>query len=184
MQVIPRSAEVDKALKTVIGTIENALDSLNAQAGKLMMRGEYDKAEALARRGREIKAFIQEVETLRKQWKNLLRPARKVRPVKNEKTPLWSFYQPILQALEALGGEAKRQALMDEVEKIMAPVFKENDRDSMSGGRFQRWQVMVLRARKAMVQEGWVEAGGGLVWRITNAGRRAAKAELSRFMKS
>jgi hypothetical protein len=97
---------------------------------------------------------------------------------------LWAYYQPILRALESLGGEAKRTPLMEEVEKLMAAEFKKGDRDLLSNGRLQRWQVMVLHARKHMVQEGWLESGSGFLWRITSSGRRAAKAEAPRTKRS
>lgn len=184
MSKIPRSAEVDKALKATVRAVEKALDALNGQAGKLMSRGQYEKAESLAQTGREVMTFVQEVEALRTRWRALCRGPQAERKAKNEKTPLWTYYQPILRALEALGGEAKREPLMAEVEKLMAADFKASDRDPLSGGKFQRWQVMVLRARKHMVQEGWIESGGGFSWRITNAGRRAAKADVAKTKKS
>lgn len=183
MSNVPRSVEVDKAFKATIHAVENALDALNGQAGKLMSRGQYEKAEALAQRGREVKAFVQEVESLRTRWTKLRRGPRVIRKAKNEKTPLWTYYQPILRALDALGGEAKRESLMAEVEKHIASGFKESDRDLMSRGRLQRWQVMVLRARKHMVQEGWLESVSGPTWRITSSGRRTSKADLPRSEK-
>jgi hypothetical protein len=33
---------------------------------------------------------------------------------------------------------------------------------------------MIRRARKHLAREGWIEGGSGRLWRITEAGRRAA----------
>lgn len=184
MSNVPKAGEVDRALKAVVRAVENSLTVLNGRAGKVMATGKYEKAQALAERGLQVKSFIQEVEGLRKRWRELRRGSKATRKNKQEKTPLWAYYQPILRALDAVGGEAKRQTLMVEAEKQLASSFKDGDRDAMSGGRLERWQVMVLRSRKHLVQEGWIEPGTGTVWRITSAGRRAAKADLARTKKS
>jgi len=39
----------------------------------------------------------------------------------------------------------------------------------------ERWQIMVRRSRKSLAAEGWIEDRSGPVWRITDAGRRAAE---------
>jgi hypothetical protein len=55
----------------------------------------------------------------------------------------------------------------------MGASFQPGDRDEARKGR-ERWRVMVRRAHKPLVAEGWIEKGSGPVWRITEAGRHAA----------
>lgn len=184
MSNIPREAEVDKALRVAVQKTERALEALNRQAGNVMSRGQYELAESMARKGRDIKGFICELKTAQANWRELCRGAESPKKSKVMMTPLWAYYQPILRALESLGGEAKRASLFAEVGKEIAPDLKAGDRDPLSGGKLQRWQVMVLRARKHMVHEGWLESGGGVLWRITSAGRLAAKADTAKTKKA
>jgi hypothetical protein len=180
MKPIPRGKEVDKAFSNVVKAVEQSLAELNQQAGRLMSQGQYDQAEVLAGRGREIKVFIQEIETFRSHWKALSQGSQSPVVGKSSKTPLWSYYQPILRALEALGGEGTRNQVMPLVEKEMASLFQPGDRDPMSGGKYERWQVMIMWSRKHLIQEGWIEPGAKGMWCITHAGRKAAKAELEK----
>lgn len=52
------------------------------------------------------------------------------------------------------------------------------DREPRGRGT-ERWQVMIRRARRHLVAEGWIESGSGEAWRITEAGRRATEKEIS-----
>jgi hypothetical protein len=45
--------------------------------------------------------------------------------------------------------------------------------DALAGG-YESWRVMIRRARKHLVAEGWIEDRTGPIWRITEAGRKAA----------
>lgn len=55
----------------------------------------------------------------------------------------------------------------------MGPSLLPGDRRAMARGR-ERWRIMIQRARKQLVAEGWIENRSGLSWRITDAGRRTA----------
>lgn len=180
MKPVPHGKDVDKAFTGVVKAVEHALAGLNQQAGRLMSQGQYDQAEALAGNGREIKAFIQEIEALRLRWQNLSKGNKTPTKGKLPKTPLWSYYQPILLALEARGGEATRNQVMETVEKSMASSFQAGDHDLLSNGKFERWQIMIMRSRKHLIQEDWIEIGKKGVWCITSAGKKAAKAKLEK----
>lgn len=180
MKTIPRSRQVEQALKQVVKAIENSLTNLNQQAGRLMAKGKYDEATELADHGRSIQAFIGEIEGLQGRWRDLGKSGttNKRMKRKGETTPLWSYYQPILQALESLGGVARCGDLGPVVEQLMAADLHAGDREVMANNRM-RWQVMINRARKHIREEGWIEKDGSN-WRITAAGRRAAKADAAR----
>jgi len=61
------------------------------------------------------------------------------------------------------------------LQKTFVPKLKPGDLDLLSGDR-PRWKIMVRRARKAMREEGFIGDGVSTFWKITSAGRRAAKS--------
>jgi hypothetical protein len=77
----------------------------------------------------------------------------------------------------AVGGEATRGKVEPQVESLMRDTLRPGDQETMARG-LKRWQVMIRRARKHLVSEGWIEDGAGPTWRITSAGRRAADEPL------
>lgn len=176
MKRIPNAREVDQALRSVRTAVKEALKELNEAAGQVMAKGDYSTAESLAAKGREIRDFQSEVDALRKRWREL-RGGGGGGAGKATTTALWAYYQPILKALTEAGGEARRGELEPTVERLMSSTLQPGDRHPMARGQ-ERWQVMIRRAHKPLVAEGWIEDGSGAVWRITDAGRRAAEEPL------
>lgn len=172
MKRVPEGRGVSQALRALRVTIRRSLKGMNELAAQRMARGDYEAGETLARRGREIRQFLDEADTLRKRWLEIYRS--KSGPLKDETTPLWAYYQPILRALVEIGGEGTRADLEFQVLQLMKHQLRSGDGASGSAAR-ERWRVMVQRARKPLVSEGWIEAGAGKLWRITDAGRRAAR---------
>jgi Mrr N-terminal domain len=172
---VPEIRKVTRALGGTDKVIKDCLRAVNQSAAKLMSRGDYSAAQGLASVGMEIQGFRRELKALRQKW-NGIGGAREQKGGKNSATPLWGYYQPILRALITLGGEARRQDIEPEVEKVMKDKFQPGDTNGVSRGRL-RWQVMIRRAHRHMVKEGWLEKHAGKVWKITAAGRQAAKGE-------
>lgn len=172
MKRIPNAREVDKALKGTITATKSVLKGLNALAGQVMAKGNYVEAEGLVEKGKEIQAFQTELAASIKRWREI-RSNRAQRESKNKSTPLWGYYQPILKALLELDGQATREQLEPVVEGLMTSAFEPGDRDVMARGR-ERWKVMLQRARKHLVTEGWIEDDRSKAWKITPAGRKAA----------
>jgi hypothetical protein len=159
MKKVPDSLRVAQALKAADKAIHVSLRKLNRQAGQLMARGDYSGAETLAATGRELQSFRAEFDALRKRW-NGIRAGAKTDHVKNATTPLWAYYQPILQALAELGGEARRSDIEPHVERLMKEKFQPGDNDPVARGRL-RWQAMIRRAHRHLLKEGWLEARSG-----------------------
>ena len=61
----------------------------------------------------------------------------------------------------------------------MSATLQSADRDAMARGR-ERWRVMVRRARRHLVAEGWIEDRAGPAWRITDTGRQAAEKQIGK----
>ena len=176
MSRIPDARGVDQSLKSVRAAVKQALKGLNQNAAQQMAKGNYEAAEALVSRGREIQRFREQVELIRKQWRELRRGGNG--PVERKpRTAQWEYFQPILKALTETGGSAGRVALEPLVARLMAAMLQPGDHEPLGRGT-ERWQVMIARARKQMATEGWIEAGPSPTWRITEAGRRAASRAL------
>ena len=173
MTRVPQTKGVVKALRQVREAAQRSLRALNQTASERMRKGDYAAAEGLAAKGKEIKAFFSDIETLKKRWSEISGSGGHER--KGAQTPLWLYYQPVLRAIVDKGGESVRPAIEESVEKIMRNTFQAKDRELLSRGR-ERWRVMVRRTRRWLVQEGWIEDTKGKRWIITEAGRKAAES--------
>jgi hypothetical protein len=178
MKRIPRSTEVNKAFVACTREIKTTLREINQQASKLLSRGDYSAAEAEVEVARTVQGFLAETEALRKKWSSLRREIRGEAKTKPETTPLWEYYQPILQAMVDLGGTATRDEIISHLASSLPDRLKPGDLRPMAKGR-PRWHVMVRRARKAMIKEDYLEDQLGRRWIITDAGRRVAKSAVS-----
>lgn len=172
MKKVPNAGTVTRAIKAVTQATKRTRRSVNSAAAKRMAKGDYPGAEAFAAKGKEILQFEEEVAALLRRWKTI-QGGGKVSP-KGPVTPLWQYYQPVLQALVQAGGTARREELEPAVERLMANVLQARDHDLLPRGR-ERWREMVRRTHRPLVAEGWLDKKGGLTWRITEAGRKAAE---------
>ena len=68
MKRIPDSQKVTKALREATKAVKESLHGLNQQAGQQMARGDYTGAEELASKGREIHAFLSQIESIQKDY--------------------------------------------------------------------------------------------------------------------
>ena len=183
MKKIPRAKKVRQALRASDVAVKEALKELNLTAGALMSKGDYAGAEALASKGLQIQKFRGQLQELKEQWKKIQSAGHRKGNSDGTSTPLWQYFQPILKALVEAGGEARRSELEPLFSKHFEHTMKPGDEYPMARGR-TRWQVMVRRARKPMVAEGWLEPGVGKIWRVTEKGRRAASQDLTPKKKS
>lgn len=175
MTKVPGAGGVERALRNVKREIKGSLKQIHDLASKLLSRGNYVGAQALVDVARLVNSFDLEVETFREKWRSL-RGGGTSTGAQAEKTPLWEYYRPILQALVSGDGRASTSELLSRLEPLLAKALKPEDFEAMSNGR-PRWQVMVRRARRPMRKEGFIERDGGKEWRITSAGRKAAAGQ-------
>ncbi len=176
MKRIPHAQGVVKALRSVRMAAQKSQKGLNLAASQRMAKGDYATAEILAARGKEIRQFQSEVEALRKRWREVCGATGGASG--KAATPLWQYYQPILQGLVQAGGECRRAELEEQVEHLMAASLQPGDQGAMARGR-ERWRVVVQRARRPLVAEGWIEDRNGKLWRITDSGRKAAEQPIA-----
>ena len=97
-----------------------------------------------------VDTFRIEVESLHTRWKEIKGGPQGT--AKAPQTPLWEYYQPILEALVDLDGAARIAEIESAVGLLMKDRLVEGDLSIRANGR-ARWQVMIRRARKHIVKE-------------------------------
>lgn len=100
--------------------------------------------------------------------------------------PQAGYEQPILEFLIESGGESRRLDVVQGVFRKVRSRLTPQDLESIPSGSDIRWRRGVLWQKQRMVDDGLIErpeprgtAPRG-IWRLTPAGRRAAKSERSR----
>jgi len=175
---IPKRGEVHSAFKALLGRLGESIKQVNERAAKRMRRGDYDGAERWVQIGTNLGEFRKRVFELREGWGALCLGARRkkhqaAKRGRGPSTPLWEFYQPILQAIVRAGGQAPRKEIEGAVFELIQTRLQPGDLEA-SGGR-TRWQNSIRRARKQLIKEGWLSADGSKdLWRVTEKGRAAA----------
>jgi restriction system protein len=172
---IPRTHQVLQAIRSLGREVKLATKEANQSAAKRLARGDYAGAQSLIEVAKAISEFGNEVKAVHRRWKALRSAGRKLGKKRGDQTPLWEFYRPILQALVSLGGNATRKEIEAKLEETIGGSLKESDCITNSRG-IPRWKIMVGRARKHMIAEGFVTGENLLRWKITAKGEQAAKS--------
>lgn len=173
MSSIPNRQQVRRAIVAVEREVKTSIRKLNQDAGSMLAKGRYDKAEDLVATAKSLQEFQAKAKALRTEWRALRRAARPVQPAKDKVTPLWEYYKLVLQCLQRLGGEAKRSQLERDFEAHCLGLLKPDDSSPTARG-VPRWKKMIQRARQPMIQEGLLEKASGGVWCISAGGKKAA----------
>lgn len=180
MPPVPNKRPVSIAIRSAQRALKQAVKEVNHAAADLAKKGKYEHAEAVMSKGRELLRFREEVVGLEKKWKQVCKQAPGVGKTAGEiSLTAWQYYPPITRCLIALGGKASLKELEDEFLKQMEGHLQTGDHAPSSNGR-ERWQVMIRRARKHMVQEGWLSAGSTKFWEITASGRKLTENKTTR----
>ena len=173
MTSLPGRREVAKALKTLGRAVKLARKGTNQYAARLLAKGEYTRAEALVGHAKALGKFEVEVALLITQWQTVVSAVHGQGKAPSDLTPLWEYYRPVLNAIVALGGEARISAIERHLEPLAERIWKANDLAPGSRGR-PRWKAMVKKTRRQLVKEGWLEPRPLIAWRITSAGKKVA----------
>jgi len=176
MKTVPGSEYVDQALKSVERKVANAQKRINRMAGKLLAQGDYAGSQSLVKVAQAVKEFQSDIIALQKKWRTITRIAKPNNKEKKDVSPLWEYYRPILVTLEELGGDALRSEIENAFEEHNSEFLKDGDRAIMNSG-LPRWRIMIHRARKHMVKEGFLDGNAKGRWRITPIGRQTAQGK-------
>ena len=183
-------SNVSSAFEMLLEEVEAEIDFVNGIGSKAFDGRDYDKAKEALERAGVLTAFRDKVAGLRKEWKDIAavgesqedeetqaerRNLGKLR--KGMRTPESAFYEPILQALEEMGGSGKTADVLDRVGQIMKGVLKDMDYQPLASSPDNlRWRNAAQWARNSMVQEGLLKADSPRgVWEITDKGREVLR---------
>jgi hypothetical protein len=91
----------------------------------------------------------------------------------SERTPEADFYQPILVAVESLGGRAQRKQVLSWLNSNYGRFFTDEDRRLLPSGKKRiRWEFTASYARKHLIDRGLLIDAGCGCWQITQLGLR------------
>jgi len=168
--------QVEKAFVNVERKVKDSLRKINREAGRLLSNSDYVGMEAHVQVARAVQGFQSDLAVLWAKWRDLSRQGKQKNGGKEETTPLWSYYQPLLRMLVELGGDATRHEIENAYEEHLQELAKNGDKEIMGNGS-PRWKVMIRRARKPMIKEGFLDSSKKGRWSITGVGRQAAQSK-------
>lgn len=189
------------AFETLLEEIEAAINDINQAGAQAFADRAYDTARTVLERAGKLTEFRTKVDALRSEWMEIAGPppepeiqvpeppvevsgvppeevgvapqAPHRRLQRGLRTPERAYYQPILQALAALGGRAKMNDVLDHVEQLLRDTLTEVDYQPLgSSPEMPRWRNAAQWARNAMVKEGLLRDNSPRgVWEISEGGR-------------
>jgi len=97
---------------------------------------------------------------------------------RGQRTPEKAYYQPILRALDELGGSATMSDVLKKVEQSMREELKPVDYELLRSGNDLRWRNAAQFARNKMVGKGLLKSNSPWgIWEITETGRKSITNE-------
>ncbi|HEY6284670.1 MAG TPA: winged helix-turn-helix domain-containing protein [Ktedonobacteraceae bacterium] len=187
------ATDVFAAFEILMEEIEAEVNLINNIATRAMERRDYEGAHEAIDHAAQVTAFRDKIVSLRKEWKTLTvtqggNAEEEILSVKRRnlgrlqrglRTPEIAYFQPILEALNELGGSAEMNAVVERVEQSMRGVLRQVDYEPLaSGTEMLRWRNTAQWARNTMVEEGLLKLDSPRgIWEITEAGRRALGKE-------
>ena len=93
---VPGGSNVNKSLVGLRRSLKECQARVNQEAGMLLSKGLYARAESLVDVAKSVDMFRAEVESLHTRSKAINGGSQGV--PKTPQTPLWEYYQPMLQA--------------------------------------------------------------------------------------
>jgi len=128
-----KSNRIYLAFEMLLNEIDMEIDTIKKDIQKLSEAGSFADASIKANHAEQVSSFRHKVVNLQEQWKDVLsrikQKGKKYSSLKGRnvsgrlprgvKTPSKDYYGPIIQALIDLGGKAKSDDVLMQVEKTM-----------------------------------------------------------------
>jgi hypothetical protein len=150
--------------------LKAAVKELNNDAARKVGQGNYAASQEMIGLAKTVQQFGVEAKEMDERWK-AIRKQRATRPVA-EKTPGWEYYRLVANALASLGADSSFDAVADWIKKNALSELRPGD--LLDGPKGEPvWLRALRRAKRPMIKEGFLEAGGG-TWRLTKSGRNLA----------
>jgi len=183
--------EVNFAFEILLEEIEGVVNALNKDGAAAFQKGDYEKARGIIEDATRFTTFREKVQTLQKEWGQL--HIRKVSPTKTQtpskrqsltaklkrglRTTENSFREPILEALQGLGGSARMNDVLNRIEKTMKSALTPHDYQPLPSDPKQiRWRNTAQWCRNTLVNEGLMKKDSPWgIWEISSMGVDALK---------
>lgn len=182
------------AFEILLEEIEAEIEFVNRLGASAFGARDYDNARKALDWASQVTSFRDKVIFLRREWESLF-VREEVENTEGTRTHVErnhlgrlrrglrtreeSYYRPILEALQALGGSAPMNQVLDRVLQNMKGTLKDVDYEPLpSDPDTPRWRNAAQWARNAMVKEGLLrnDSPRGL-WQISEAGIRFLRGE-------
>jgi restriction system protein len=181
------STSVAAAFEMLLEEIEAEIEFVNQVGARAFERRDYDKAKEAIERAKQLTDFRDKTNALRREWESLFtreedeedteaqatrRNLGRLR--RGQRTREEAYYRPILEALQALGGSAQVNEVLDHVLQTMQGTLRDVDFEPLtSDPDMPRWKNTAQWARNAMVKQGLLRNDSLRgVWEISEAGVR------------
>jgi hypothetical protein len=177
------ASNVSSAFEMLLEEVEAEIDFVNGVGARAFEGRDYDRAKESLERSGTLIAFRDRVAALRKEWGGLAAAAEREEDEetrsaranlgklrKGWRTPTEAYYEPILKALDQMGGSGKVAEVLDRVGQIMKPVLKDVDYQPLASNPDNlRWRNAAQWARNNMVNDGLLKADSPRgVWEIAD----------------
>jgi len=175
------------AFEMLLEEVEAEIDFVNRIGARAFEARDYDKAKEALERAAQVTGFRDKIDGLRREWESLFareedgegteghaerRNLGRLR--RGLRTREDAYYRPILEALQALGGSAPMNQVLERVLDTMRSTLKDVDFEPLaSDPDMSRWKNAAQWARNSMVKEGLLRNDSPRgVWQISEAGVR------------
>ena len=143
-------------------------------------RGDYERAKRMLELASTLMETFHAMQELLGETDWGSQEARlRTRARRGEVTPIQAYREPILEALQALGGEATAQEVIERVFQQMQETLKPADLEQTPGSRLPRWKQHVYGARTLLKREGLLRSPGRGIWALTEKARKLLQREKS-----
>lgn len=169
------------AFETLLEELEAQIDSVSQSGAQAFAERDYDRARVVLDRADQLSNFRDKITGLRSEWQEVtgtnLNGGIVMSDISDElvdisdrvvvtrtsagrlqrglRTPESTYYEPILNALQELGGRAKMNVILTAVEQRMRDTLTEYDYQPLnSDPDAPRWRNAAQWARNAMVKDG------------------------------
>lgn len=179
------STNVAAVLDMLLEEIEAEIELVNRVGAHTFASGNHEKAKDALERVEQITGFRDKADALRREWQTLCPQEEEGaeahterrnlgRVQRGQRTPQETYYRPILEVLEALGGSARVSEVLPHVRRHMKGILRDVDYESVpSDPDMPRWRVSARFARYSMVKEGLLQSNSPHgTWEISDTGIR------------
>ena len=178
--------QVITAITILLEEVNNVINEINQEGSKVFREGNYERAQVLMDKGKQLETFHRKINDLQIEWKSIiggttslkLKPSKRKRKgrklKKGFRTPQELFKIPLLLTLVEVGGSGSPSQVEELVLPKLKPILTDHEYTLLeSFGNKPRWTHRLAWTRYDLVQDGLLSPDSPRgVWEITETGRR------------